>query len=159
MNALCFSPDSKFALSSSQSERHVAVWKASGKASKKYKAPVALLSMEQPPTQLDTASASNSTEASHFNVLAVSTTGRVCVWLCEVGHTVEATLRATIQIQQESARQGLHAVGVQSICKGRLGIVNCSSISAGTYPHWQMLLRPGIPCAPEHRCICHVILT
>ena len=87
-DALAFSPDEQHALS---------------KASKKSKAPAALLSMEQPPAQLDTAPASPSAAGHHFNVAAVSTAGRLCVWLCEVGDAIKATLRATIQIEQDSA--------------------------------------------------------
>ena len=101
-DALAFSPDGQHALSSSLSERHVAVWKASGRVSKKRKAPAVLLSMEQPPAQLDTAPASPPAAKESFNVVAVSTTGRLCVWLCEGGDAVKATLRATIQIEQDS---------------------------------------------------------
>ena len=102
-DALAYSPDGQYALSSSQGERHVAVWKATGKASKKAKPAAALLSMEQPPVQLDVAAASNATaKISCFNVLAVSTAGRVCVWQCEVLDSVKATLRATIQIEQDT---------------------------------------------------------
>ena len=103
MDALAFSPDGNCALSSSQGERHVAIWKVSGKASKKTKPAAALLSMEQPPVQLDTAAAITPAAASQFNVLAVSTAGQVCVWQCEVADSVKTTLRATIQVEQGSA--------------------------------------------------------
>ena len=101
VNALVFSPDGKYALSSSQGERHVAIWKASGKVSKKTKPAAALLSLEHPPVQLDTA-ASSSPAGTHFTALAVSTSGRVYVWQCEVAEAVQATLRATIQVQSDA---------------------------------------------------------
>lgn len=103
VDALAFSPDGQYAMSSSQGERHVAVWKATGKASKKTKPAAALLSMEQPPVQLDAAEAvGTSANSSCFNVLAVSTAGRVCVWQCEVADSVKATLRATVHIEQDT---------------------------------------------------------
>ena len=101
VDALAFSPDGQWALSISEGERHVAVWKAAGKASKTTKHAAALLSMEQPPLQLDTAAASKG----GFTVLAVSTAGRVCVWQCEVDGALKATLRATIHVEQDSAEQ------------------------------------------------------
>jgi len=53
---------------------------------------------------VDVAAASTNTTAkiSCFNVLAVSTAGRVCVWQCEVSDSVKSTLRATIQIEQDT---------------------------------------------------------
>ncbi len=104
VDSLAFSPDGQFAISSSQGERHVAVWKASGTASKKSKPAAALLSMEQAPVQIDAAACTTSCGATpSFNVLAVSIAGRVSVWQCEVADRVTATLRASIQIEQDSA--------------------------------------------------------
>ena len=101
-DALAFSPDGQYAISSSRGERHVALWKASGKVSKKTKPAAALLSLDQPPVQLDATSTSDAA-GSHFCVLAVSTSGRVYVWQCEVTDSVQATLRATIQVEQGPA--------------------------------------------------------
>lgn len=101
-DALAFSPDGQYAMSSSRGERHVALWKAAGKVSKKTKPAVALLSLDQPPVQLD-AAPSAAAAGNHFSVLAVSTSGRVYVWQCEVTDSVQATLRATIQVEQEPA--------------------------------------------------------
>lgn len=96
VSALTFAGEGQFAVSSSQGERHVAVWKASGKASKKAKPAAALLSMTEPPVQLDVATSSSSS----FDVLAVSASGRVCIWRCNFAESVTATLRATVQVQQ-----------------------------------------------------------
>lgn len=101
INALAFGAKGQYAVSSSQGERHVAVWKAVGKASKKAKPAAALLSMTEPPVQIDVAtSSSDSSSRSSFDVLAVSASGRVCVWQCHVGDTITATLRATVEVQQ-----------------------------------------------------------
>lgn len=102
VDALAFSPDGQYAMSSSRGERHVAVWKATGKVSKKTKPAAALLSLDQPPVQLD-AAASADAAGSQFSVLAVSSSGRLYVWQCQANHTVEATLRATIQVEQDPA--------------------------------------------------------
>lgn len=103
MDALAFAGQGQYAVSSSQGERHVAVWKATGKASKKAKPAAALLSMTEPPVQLDTVTSSSG--SSSFEVLAVSASGRVCVWRCDVAETVTATLRATVEVQQRSAAE------------------------------------------------------
>ena len=97
-DALAFSPDGQYAMSSSCGERHVALWKAAGKVSKKTRPAAALLSLDQPPVQLDAAPIS-AAASSHFSVLAVSTSGRVYVWQCEVTDSVQATLWATIQVE------------------------------------------------------------
>lgn len=101
-DALAFSPDSQYAISSSRGERHVALWKATGNVSKKIKPAAALLSLDQPPVQLD--AAPSSAAGNHFCVLAVSSSGRVHVWECWLTDTVQATLRATIQVEQEPAK-------------------------------------------------------
>lgn len=103
VDALAFAGQGQYAVSSSQGERHVAVWKATGKASKKAKPAAALLSMTEPPVQLDTVTSSSG--SSSFDVLAVSASGRVCVWRCDVAETVTATLRATVEVQQRSAAE------------------------------------------------------
>lgn len=97
-DALAFSPNGQYAMSSSRGERHVAVWKASGKVSKKTKPAAALLSLDQPPVHLDAASTS-AAAGSDFSVLAVSTSGRVYVWQCQVTHAVQAMLRAIILVE------------------------------------------------------------
>ncbi|KAL3140509.1 hypothetical protein ABBQ32_005092 [Trebouxia sp. C0010 RCD-2024] len=102
VDALAFSPDGQYAMSSSRGERHVAIWKATGKSSKKTKPAAALLSLDQPPVQLD-AAASADAARSQFSVLAVSSSGRLYVWQCQVNHTLEASLRATIQVEQDPA--------------------------------------------------------
>ena len=101
VDALAFAGEGQYAVSSSQGERHVAVWKAAGKASKKAKPAAALLSMTEPPVQLDTATSSSSS----FDILAVSASGRVCVWRCDVAETLTAMLRATVEVQQGSAAE------------------------------------------------------
>ena len=103
VDALAFAGQGQYAVSSSQGERHVAVWTATGKASKKAKPAAALLSMTEPPVQLDTVTSSSG--SSSFDVLAVSASGRVCVWRCDVAETVTATLRATVEVQQRSAAE------------------------------------------------------
>lgn len=102
VDAVAFSPDGQYAMSSSRGERHVAVWKATGKVSKKTKPAAAVLSLDQPPVQLDAAASADSA-GSHFSILAVSSSGRLYVWQCQVTHTVQATLRATIQVEKDSA--------------------------------------------------------
>lgn len=102
VDALAFSPDGQYALSSSRGERHVALWKASGKASKKSKPAAALLSLEQPPVQLATA-ADQDSAGSLFQVLAVCTGGTVYVWQCEVADGVQATLRATVEVVHDAS--------------------------------------------------------
>lgn len=102
VDAVTFSPDGQYAMSSSRGERHVAVWKATGKVSKKTKPAAAVLSLDQPPVQLDAAASADSA-GSHFSILAVSSSGRLYVWQCQVTHTVQATLRATIQVENDSA--------------------------------------------------------
>ena len=101
VDQLAFSPDGQYAMSSSRGERHVALWKASGKASKKTKPAAALLSLDQPPVQLGTATGQG-TGGGPLQVLALSSAGRVYVWQCQVAGSVQATLRATIQVEQNA---------------------------------------------------------
>lgn len=95
---LAFAANGQYAISGSRAERHVAVWKATGKSSKKAKPAAALLSMTEPPLQLDVATSSST----QFDVLAVSTSGRASVWHCEASDKLTSTLRATIEVERGS---------------------------------------------------------
>lgn len=151
-DALAYSPDGQYALSSSQGERHVAVWKATGKASKKTKPAAALLSMEQPPVQLDVAAASNATaKISCFNVLAVSTAGRVCVWQCEVLDSVKATLRATIQIEQDTMAPPRQQESILAACFDSAAAEEALLVAWGVSakPTIQRIMLPPLSAAPS----------
>lgn len=102
VSTLAFAVNGQYAVSSCQAERHVAVWKASGKGSKKVKPTAALLSMTEAPAHIDVATSSSTS----FDVLALSVSGRVCVWRCDIDKTVSATLRATVEVQRDSAAEG-----------------------------------------------------
>ncbi|DBA79915.1 TPA: hypothetical protein ACH3X1_008129 [Trebouxia sp. C0004] len=154
-DALAYSPDGQYALSSSQGERHVAVWKATGKASKKTKPAAALLSMEQPPVQLDVAAAS---KISCFNVLAVSTAGRVCVWQCEVLDSVKSTLRATIQIEQDATSPPRQQESILAACFDSAAAEEAVLVAWGlsAKPTLQRIMLPPLSAAPSSIDIkCH----
>ncbi|DBA70251.1 TPA: hypothetical protein ACH3X2_012157 [Trebouxia sp. C0005] len=151
-DALAYSPDGQYALSSSQGERHVAVWKATGKASKKTKPAAALLSMEQPPVQLDVAAASNTTaKISCFNVLAVSTAGRVCVWQCEVLDSVKSTLRATIQIENDTMSPPRSQESILAACFDSVAAEEAVLVAWGlsAKPTLQRIMLPPLSSAPS----------
>ncbi|DBB17672.1 TPA: hypothetical protein ACH3X3_002712 [Trebouxia sp. C0006] len=151
-DALAYSPDGQYALSSSLGERHVAVWKATGKASKKTKPAAALLSMEQPPVQLDVAAASNTTaKISCFNVLAVSTAGRVCVWQCEVSDSVKSTLRATIQIEQDTTSPSRQQESILAACFDSSAAEEAVLVASGlsAKPTIQRIILPPLSAAPS----------
>ncbi|CAM6102009.1 unnamed protein product [Calypogeia fissa] len=100
VNALAFSQDGKYVVSSATGERQVAVWQVQG--SKSERGAVCSLSLDHPAVALS-GSAFNA-ELGEFNVVAVSTTGVAYVWHASALEQLESFKPIKVSVGNKSAK-------------------------------------------------------
>ncbi|KAL0051933.1 hypothetical protein WJX82_004755 [Trebouxia sp. C0006] len=85
------------------------------------------------------------------DALAYSPDGRVCVWQCEVSDSVKSTLRATIQIEQDTTSPSRQQESILAACFDSSAAEEAVLVASGlsAKPTIQRIILPPLSAAPS----------